>query len=83
MLALVAAGVTGAALAGAGGASGNDAALAASGGTSSATATPAPGGKAFKHGLGKLRGRGHLLGMGGALHGSFVVPDGSGGYRPW
>jgi hypothetical protein len=28
-----------------------------------------------------LRGRGHLLGMGGALHGSFVVPDGSGGYR--
>ena len=81
MLALVAAGVTGAVLAGAGGASGNDAALAASGGTSSATATPAPGGKAFKHGLGKLRGRGHLLGMGGALHGSFVVPDGSGGYR--
>jgi hypothetical protein len=81
VLALVAAGVTGAALAGAGGASGNDAALAASGGTSSTTAAPTPGGKAFKHGLGKLRGRGHLLGMGGALHGSFVVPDGSGGYR--
>ena len=81
VLALVAAGVTGAVLAGAGGAAGNDAALAASGGTSSATATPAPGSKAFKHGLGKLRGRGHLLGMGGALHGSFVVPDGSGGYR--
>jgi hypothetical protein len=77
-LALVAAGVTGAALAGGGGA-GNDAALAASGGTS--TATPAPGGKAFKRGPGMLRGRGHLLGMGGALHGSFVVPDGSGGYR--
>src|SRR6476659_3848634 len=68
VLALVAAGVTGAVLAGAGG-------------TSSATATPTPGGKAFKHGLGKLRGGGHLLGMGGALHGSFVVPDGSGGYR--
>src|SRR4051794_1839788 len=81
VLALVAAGVTGAMLAGAGGAAGNDAALAASGGTSSATATPTPGGKAFKHGLGKLRGGGHRLGMGGALHGSFVVPDGSGGYR--
>jgi hypothetical protein len=81
VLALVAAGVTGAALAGAGGASGNDTALAASGGTSTATAPPAPGGKAFKHGLGMLRGRGHLLGMAGALHGSFVVPDGSGGQR--
>jgi len=81
VLALVAAGVTGAVLAGAGGAAGNDAALAASGGSSSATATPTPGGKAFKHGLGMMRGRGHLLGMGGALHGSFVVPDGSGGYR--
>ena len=79
VLALVAAGVTGAALAGGGGAAGNDAALAASGGTS--TATPAPGGKAFKRGPGMLHGRGHLLGMGGALHGSFVVPDGSGGYR--
>jgi hypothetical protein len=78
VLALVAAGVTGAALAGGGGGAGDEAALAASGGTS--TATPAPGGKAFKHGLGLLRGRGHLLGMGG-LHGSFVVPDGSGGYR--
>lgn len=77
VLALVAAGVTGAALGGGG--VGNDAELAASSGTS--TVTPAPGGKAFKHGLGKLRGRGHLLGMGGALHGSFVVPDGSGGYR--
>src|SRR3954452_11322730 len=77
VLALVAAGVTGAVLAGAGGASGNDAALAASGGTPSATATPTPG-KGFKHGLGKLRGGGHRLGMGGALHGSFVVPDGSG-----
>ena len=76
----MAAGVTGAVLAGAGGAAGNDAALAASG-NSSATATPTPGGKAFKHGLGMMRGRGHLLGMGGALHGSFVVPDGSGGYR--
>jgi hypothetical protein len=81
VLALVAAGVTGAVLAAAGGAAGNDAALAASGGSSSATATPTPGGKAFKHGLGMMRGRGHLLGMGGALHGSFVVPDGSGGYR--
>lgn len=82
VLALVAAGVTGAVLAGGGAGVGNDAALAASGGTSTATATPAPGSKAFKHGLGKLRGRGHLLGgMGGALHGSFVVPDGSGGYR--
>jgi len=81
VLALVAAGVTGAVLAGAGGAAGNDAALAASGGSSSATATPTPGGKAFKHGLGMMRGRGHLLGMGGALHGSFVVPDCSGGYR--
>jgi hypothetical protein len=79
VLALVAAGVTGAALAGGGGGAGDEAALAASGGTS--TATPAPGGKAFKHGMGLLRGRGHLLGMGGALHGSFVVPDGSGGYR--
>jgi hypothetical protein len=79
VLALVAAGVTGAALAGGG--AGNDAALAASGGTSTSTATPAPGGKAFKRGPGMLRGRGHLLGMGGALHGSFVVPDGSGGYR--
>jgi hypothetical protein len=77
VLALVAAGVTGAALAGGGG--GDEAALAASSGTS--TATPAPGGKAFKRGPGMLRGRGHLLGMGGALHGSFVVPDGSGGYR--
>ena len=79
VLALVAAGVTGAALAGGGAA--NDAALAASGGTSTSTATPAPGGKAFKRGPGMLRARGHLLGMGGALHGSFVVPDGSGGYR--
>ena len=35
----------------------------------------------MKHGLGKRRGGGRLLGMGGALHGSFVVPDGSGGYR--
>ena len=78
VLALVAAGVTGAALAGGGGA-GDEAALAASNGTS--TATPTPGGKAFKHGPGMLRGRGHLLGMGGALHGSLVVPDGSGGYR--
>lgn len=78
VLALVAAGVTGAALAGGGD---DDAALAASGGTPAATATPAPGGKAFKHGPGMLRGRGHLLGMGGPLHGSFVVPDGSGGYR--
>jgi len=78
VLALVAAGVTGAALAG-GGAGGDEAALAASSGTS--TATPAPGGKAFKRGPGMLRDRGHLLGMGGALHGSFVVPDGSGGYR--
>jgi hypothetical protein len=81
VLALVAAGVTGAALAGGAGGAGNDAALAASGGTSTSTATPAPGGKAFKRGPGMLRGRGHLLGMGGALHGSFVVPDGSGGYR--
>jgi hypothetical protein len=79
VLALVAAGVTGAALAGGDGGAGSDAALAASGGTS--TATPAPGGKVFKRGPGMLRGRGHLLGMGGALHGSFVVPDGSGGYR--
>ena len=78
VLALVAAGVTGAALAGGGGA-GDQAALAASGGTS--TATPTPGGKTFNHGPGLLRGRGHLLGMGGPLHGSFVVPDGSGGYR--
>ena len=82
VLALVAAGVTGAALAGGAGGAGNDAALAASGGTSTSTATPVPGGKAFKRGPGMLRGRGgHLLGMGGALHGSFVVPDGSGGYR--
>ena len=81
VLALVAAGVTGAALAGGGGGAGNDAALAASGGSSTSTATPAPGGKAFKRGPGMLRGRGHLLGMGGALHGSLVVPDGSGGYR--
>ena len=81
VLALVAAGVTGAALAGGGGGAGNDAALAASGGTATSTATPAPGGKAFKRGPGMLRDRGHLLGMGGALHGSFVVPDGSGGYR--
>ena len=81
VLALVAAGVTGAALAGGAGGAGNDAALAASGGTSTSTATPAPGGKAFKRGPGRLRDRGHLLGMGGALHGSFVVPDGSGGYR--
>jgi hypothetical protein len=79
VLALVAAGMTGATLAGGGGGAGDEAALAAS--SSSSTATPAPGGKAFKHGPGMLRGRGHLLGMGGALHGSFVVPDGSGGYR--
>jgi hypothetical protein len=79
VLALLAAGVTGAALAGGGGGAGNEAALAAS--TSTATATQAPGHKAFKRGPGMLRGRGHLLGMGGALHGSFVVPDGSGGYR--
>ena len=81
VLALVAAGVTGAALAGGAGGAGNDAALAASGGTPTSTATPAPGGKAFKRGPGMLRGRGHQLGMGGALHGSFVVPNGSGGYR--
>ena len=81
VLALVAAGVTGAALAGGGGGAGDEAALAASGSTATSTATPAPGGKAFKRGPGMLRGRGHLLGMGGGLHGSFVVPDGSGGYR--
>jgi hypothetical protein len=79
VLALVAAGVSGAALAGGGGGAGDEAALAASGSTS--TATPAPRHKALKRGPGMLRGRGHLLGMGGALHGSFVVPDGSGGYR--
>ena len=79
VLALVAAGVTGAALAGGGGGRRRRRAGRLQRHLHRHAATP--GGKAFKHGLGKLRGRGHLLGMGGALHGSFVVPDGSGGYR--
>jgi hypothetical protein len=86
VLALVVAGVAGAALAGAGdGGGGGEAALAGASGT--AAATPAPGDKAgdraerWKGGPGMIRGRGHLRGAGGALHGSFVVPDGSGGYR--
>ncbi len=79
VLALVAAGVTGAALAGGGGRAGDEAALAAS--SSSSTATPAPGGKAFKRGPGMLRGRGHLLGHGRCPARVLVVPDGSGGYR--
>jgi hypothetical protein len=78
VLALVAAGVTGAALANGGGTE-EVPALAAS--TGSATPTPDESGPAQKRGRLFDRGRGHLLGGGGALHGTFVVPDGSGGYR--
>lgn len=82
VLALVAAGVTGFALA-RGGSDGGQAALAASSGSSAAS----PSGEAKLRGLhrgrGLLRGGpGMMLGAGGfALHGTFVVPDGSGGYR--
>jgi hypothetical protein len=76
VLALAAAGLTGAALARGGG--GEQAALAAS--TSSPSASPSAGtdGRVERHGF---RGGPGLLGMGGAIHGELVVPDGDGGYR--
>jgi hypothetical protein len=78
VLALAAAGATGAALARGGGSDG-EAALAA------ATSSPTPSGdtqdKDGTHRRGGMLGH-RLLGAPGiALHGSFVVPDGSGGYR--
>lgn len=79
VLGLAAAGVTGAALARDGG--GEQAALAAS--TSSPSASPSAGtdGRIERHGFrGGPRGPG-LLGMGGAIHGELVVPDGDGGYQ--
>ena len=78
-LGLAAAGATGAALASGG--SDGEAALAA------ASSTPTPSGderRAAKDGRPGPGGRlGHHLlgGPGGALHGSFVVPDGEGGYQ--
>ncbi len=77
VLALVAAGGTGAVLA-RGGAD-DPTALAAS--TSSSSASPSTGdnGKRFDHR--GLRGGPGMLGLAGAVHGELVVPDGSGGYR--
>lgn len=79
VLGLAAAGVTGVALARDGG--GGQAALAAA--TSSPSASPSAGtdddtGGVERHGF---RGGPGLLGMGGAIHGELVVPDGNGGYQ--
>jgi hypothetical protein len=77
-LALLAAGGAGAALA-RGGSSGDQAMLAAS--TGSASASPnAKTPKLLKHKALKRFGGPGLMGFGGALHGTFVVPNGSGGY---
>ncbi len=75
VLGLAAAGATGIALS-RGGGTDDTASFAAS------TSTPTPSGDPDEMRRG-MRGRhGHLLGgPGGALHGEFVVPDGSGGYR--
>ena len=77
VLAVAAAGATGVALARGGGTDG-EVSFAAS------TGTPTPGGdpgERHRHKFGRP-GLGHLFGgPGGALHGEFVVPDGSGGYR--
>ncbi len=74
VLGLAAAGVTGVALARDGG--GEQAALAAA--TSSPSAGTDDKGGLERHGF---RGGPGLLGMGGAIHGELVVPDGNGGYR--
>jgi hypothetical protein len=76
VLGLAVAGVTGAALARSGG--DEQAALAAS--TSSSSASPSAGtdGRIERHGF---RGGPGMLGMGGAIHGELVVPDGSDGYK--
>ncbi len=77
VLGLAAAGATGAALAG-GAATEGEVSVAAS------TGSPTPSGdpdERFRHKDGR-HGPGHLLGgPRGAVHGEFVVPDGSGGYR--
>ena len=77
VLGLAAAGATGAALARGGGAQG-EVSLSAS------TSTPSPSGdpgERHRHKFGRPV-PGHMFGgPGGALHGEFVVPDGSGGYR--
>lgn len=76
VLALGAAGLTGAALARSGGPSPQQAAVAAS------SSTPTPSGDARKLWRGGARGMDHgMFGLAGALHGELVVPDGSGGYR--
>jgi hypothetical protein len=76
VLALAAAGLTGAALARSGGE--EQAALAAA--TSSPSASPSTGtdGRIERHGF---RGGPGMLGMAGAIHGELVVPDGNGGYQ--
>ena len=79
-LALTAAGATGAALARGG--SDGEAALAAASSTPTPSDDERRADKDFRHGGPGGRLGHHLLGgPGGALHGSFVVPDGDGGFQ--
>ena len=78
-LALTAAGATGAALARGG--SDGEAALAAASSTPTPSDDERRADKDGRHGPGGRLGHHLLGGPGGALHGSFVVPDGDGGYQ--
>ncbi len=79
-LGLAAAGVTGAVLLHGGGGASDAAALAAA--TSSSSASPSTGDDEARRGhRGRLPGGPGMLGLGGAIHGELVVPDGNGGYQ--